>query len=774
MAQSIKSFLFVFTALFFALGLGACGDESESSAGASNTNLIDILLSNGTLSPDFNPSITDYTASVPPLVSSVTVTPNAGNSGARVTVNGEPAASPVSIPLNEGDNIIEVLVTASNGVTSQSYRITLSRAIQLPANADLKALSLSDVILSPEFDSGITSYTATVGFLSVATTIQIEVSLSGATVHINETAVTGPFSLDLSEGDNEILVTVTAPDGIITKDYTINLTRQVAGDFAYEAYLKASNSDSNDHFGWSIALSGDTLAVGAPGEDSDGTSEFDNSAENSGAVYVFTRVNGEWEKEAYLKGLIISPQDGFGSSLALSGNILAVGARFDDGKGSDSGTVYLFTRIGATWSREDITIPRLKAGDQFGGSVTLSGDTLVVGAQFADNSGLDSGAVYIFTRTGDPISGSDWTQQASPKGINTEAGDLFGGSVSLSGDTLVVGAPFEASAFKGINLSQNPRENNNNKNSGAVYVFTRANDTWTQQAYIKASNSEISDAFGGSVSLLGHTLAVGARSEDSAATGINGDDSNNSASDSGAVYIFERTGVSWTQQAYLKASNTNRFDGFGTNVSLFNNVLAVSAFLEDSDTRDFDGFSNNNNALDTGAVYLFTRKKDHWLQQTYIKGSNADAQDRFGVGLALSDNLLVVGAPFEDSVATGINGDQTDNNRQDSGAVYSISYSFPFRNANLSGLTLSDATSLIPDFDADILDYVASVSFETSNITLTPTAEFSGATVTINDGSPENPVALNEGLNPITVRVTSEDELTSKTYTLAVTRATSS
>ena len=188
------------------------------------------------------------------------------------------------------------------------------------------------------------------------------------------------------------------------------------------------------------------------------------------------------------------------------------------------------------------------------------------------------------------------------KASNTDPEDFFGESVSLDGDTLVVGAYLEDSSATGIDGNQN---NNDAAYSGAVYVFVRDGETWTQQAYIKASNAEADDLFGYSVSLSGDTLVVGALGEDSNATGIDGDQNNNDASTSGAAYVFVRDGDTWTQQAYIKASNTEAGDSFGTSVSLDGDTLVVGAWAEDSNATGIDGNQNNNDAAYSGAVYVF-------------------------------------------------------------------------------------------------------------------------------------------------------------------------
>jgi hypothetical protein len=163
---------------------------------------------------------------------------------------------------------------------------------------------------------------------------------------------------------------------------------------------------------------------------------------------------------------------------------------------------------------------------------------------------------------------------------------------------------------------------------------------------------------------------VGARYESSNATGINGDQADNSAANSGAVYVFTRTGSSWAQQAYIKASNTGANDVFGLSVSLSGDTLAVGAFGEASNAMGINGNEADNSTSNSGAVYVFTRTGSTWAQQAYVKASNTEANDRFGGSVSLSGDTLVVGAFGEASNATGINGSEVDNAAPNSGAVY--------------------------------------------------------------------------------------------------------
>jgi hypothetical protein len=238
-----------------------------------------------------------------------------------------------------------------------------------------------------------------------------------------------------------------------------------------------------------------------------------------------------------------------------------------------------------------------------------------------------------------------------------------------------VGAQNEDSASTGVNGDELD-DSTMDFDSGAAYVFTRdTGGVWTQQAYVKASNTEAGDNFGISVdfSTDGSTLAVGAWLEDS---GDSANELDNSVIDSGAAYIFMRgSGGVWTQQAYVKASTIDESDNFGFYLSVSGDAskLAVGAGHEDSVATGVDGNEADNSAIDSGAAYVFTRDTGGaWIQQAYLKASNANLGDHFGISVSLSEDgdSLAVGANEEDSVVTGIDGDQADNNAESAGALY--------------------------------------------------------------------------------------------------------
>jgi hypothetical protein len=270
----------------------------------------------------------------------------------------------------------------------------------------------------------------------------------------------------------------------------------------------------------------------------------------------------------------------------------------------------------------------------------------------------------VYTR-----SGTAWSQQAYLKASNTGSDDNFGYSVALSGDTLAVGAYREASNATGIDGAQ---DDDSLVNAGAVYVFSRNGAAWSQQSYLKASNSGSDDVFGWSLALSGDTLAVGAAGEASSASGIDGNQNDDSAPFTGAVYVYTRSGAVWSQQAYLKASNSGSDDVFGWSLALTGDTLAVGAPREDSKATGLDGDESDNSLSDSGAVYQFSRSAAVWSQRSYIKASSTDSGDFFGYSVALSDDTLAAGAPGEDSNATGIDGDPGDNSLSGAGAAYAF------------------------------------------------------------------------------------------------------
>jgi len=439
------------------------------------------------------------------------------------------------------------------------------------------------------------------------------VAISGHTM-----VISAPFESSNATGVNGNQSDNSAPNSgaayVFVRDGT---------NWIQQAYLKASNTGADDNFGWSVAISGNTVVVGAPGEKSNATGvdgdQSNNSLSFAGAAYVFVRNGTNWIQQAYLKASNSGSDDNFGAGVAISGDTVVV-----TGPGESSNA------------------------------------TGVNGNQ-SDNSALYSGAAYVFVRNG-----TNWSQQGYLKASNTGANDELAG-VAISGDTVVCAAKNESSNARGVNGNQ---FDNSAFHSGAAYVFVRTRTNWSQQAYLKASNTEAGDEFGVSVTVSGDTIVVAAPHESSNATGVNGNQSNNSAVGSGAAYVFVRSGTNWSQQAYLKASNTGASDNFGEPVDLSGDTLVIGAEGEDSNATGVNGIQSNNSASGSGAVYVYVRDGTNWIQQAYLKASNTGANDAFGQAVGVSGDTVVVGSLFEDSNATGINGIQSNNSAPDSGAAY--------------------------------------------------------------------------------------------------------
>ncbi len=417
-------------------------------------------------------------------------------------------------------------------------------------------------------------------------------------------------------------------------------TRAASG-WKQQAYLKASNTHKGYQFGNAVSLSddGNTLAVGSTGEASSDTgvngNQADTSMDEAGAVYIFTRSGATWSQLAYVKASNTGTPDvgnQFGYSVALSGdgNNLAVGSTSEpsaangingDQKNTsapDSGAAYVFTRSGSRWTQQAYVKPwnTTVRGQLFGYSIGLSldGSTMAVGA-FDEQGGR--GALYIFNRVG-----GAWSQQTRLQGSNEEAQDSIGCALAISGDgNTVVGGAFDEDAILSGVIGRHDGEHDeaSDASAGTAYVFVRKDGHWSQEAILKAFNTRINDQFGWALAMShdGNTIAVGSHLEDSGAKGINGDQADASAEDSGAVYIYTRTGGEWEYAngvrsvwrpaAYVKASNPQPSAEFGISAALSGDgkVLAVGAFKEKSGAKGINGNQADRSVENAGAAYVY-------------------------------------------------------------------------------------------------------------------------------------------------------------------------
>ena len=476
------------------------------------------------------------------------------------------------------------------------------------------------------------SYTVTAA--DVPSSLVFEVTPIAASGTIQGTPVQSPpFSIVPPPADNATLRSLQIGNLVLLPDFDPTTTNYAADAPSRTDLIAVTAVPTNPNS--NILING-TAATSVPIAFGDTSIAIEVTSEDGSTMqlYTVTVTRSTFEQKAYVKASNPGFLDFYGRAVAISesGNTFAVSANSEDSAASGVG------------------------GDQ-------TSDTLA-----------NSGAAYVFSRT----SATGWIQQAYIKASNPGFGYEFGGTMAMSadGNTLVVGSRRESSNATGINGDDT---NTSLPSAGAAYVFVRDGDNeWSQQAYIKASNTDQGDFFASTLSLSGdgNTLAVGARSEDSIATGVNGNQLDNSARDAGAVYVYRRDpGGTWSQQAYLKASNTQGQDFFGESVALDfdGNTLAVGAIGEDSSGTGVDGDQHGAFLRESGAVYLFARTgNDAWAQTNYIKADAPGAEDNYGNHLALSGdgNTLAVAANLEDSASTGIDGNQNNDAAPASGAVY--------------------------------------------------------------------------------------------------------
>ena len=418
-------------------------------------------------------------------------------------------------------------------------------------------------------------------------------------------------ALDLS--GNTILI---GASGVLTNTGAAYIF-EASGTWMEAASLYASDAQYGDVFGYSVALAGDTLVVGAP---------LSPGQTGIGAAYVFQRNWGgadAWGEVAILGDAGLEWGDQFGYAVAVAGDTIVVGAPYEDGGVgnlvTDAGAVYVFQRNqgGADAWGGVATLRAVSAqvSDYFGSSVAIDGDTIVVGAPFQPDSAV-SGWVYVYQRN---QGGADtWGQVAS---LSAEVmGDQFGYAVAIDGDTIVVGAPYDEWT----------------DDVGAAYVYQRNQggaDAWGQTAVLFASDAQIYDRFGQSVSVAGDTVAVGAPREDG---GVG-----NLKPDAGAVYLFRRNqggADAWGETIILRASDAQLYDNFGSAVAIAGDSLVVGAPYEDGGPGD--------PKPGAGAVYVFSRNQggaDAWGQVRSLRNDGGLTGSYFGTAVAISGNTLVSG-----------------------------------------------------------------------------------------------------------------------------------
>ncbi len=403
--------------------------------------------------------------------------------------------------------------------------------------------------------------------------------------------------------------------------------------------ITAPDAVASGVFGRSVAISMTPTPRGAVGATLGGTAVPQ--------VYFLERVGFTWSVDDFLSGDDTAAGDSFGESVSVSGDRVVVGAYQDDLTGpiTDAGSAYVFHNNAGTWSQNiQLTASDAAETDQFGRSVSIDGDTLVVGAPQNDDAGGDSGSAYVFV-----WNGSTWAHQQKLTANDAAAGDTFGFSVSISGDVLLAAAT---------------GDDDRGADAGAAYVFERSGTVWTQVQKLTANDGVTMDRFGWSVALSGTTALIGAPFDD--------DDGSNS----GAAYVFEEITGFWTQRLKLHASDANTPDNFGLSVSLSGGTAVVGAP------------GNQGAGSATGSAYVFRRTAASWVEESLITLGDAAQGDNFGDRAAVAGDTIIVAAKFDDDAA----------NNAGSISIYAVVGDCN-RNASPDVCDLRDGTSLDVDLN---------------------------------------------------------------------------
>ncbi|MBN1868947.1 FG-GAP repeat protein [Candidatus Sumerlaeota bacterium] len=414
-----------------------------------------------------------------------------------------------------------------------------------------------------------------------------------------------------------------------------------AGAAAQTAEFVAADTTGGDRFGTSVAIEGDLIVVGADGNDDAGS--------DSGSAYVFEDTGTTWTEVAKLVAGDAAAADWFGKSVSISGDTAVVGAYGKKNTYTYVGAAYIYIDTGSAWTQQQ----KLMASDwgasgYFGTAVDIDGDTAVVGAMdYGASAPHSTGAVYVFTRTA-----GVWTQQQKLKASDAASQDEMGKSVAISGDTIVAGSPNDDTTA--------------GNNAGSAYIFTRSGGVWTQQAKLLPSDEVFYQSFGNAVDIDGDTVVIG--------RAMDGDGGVNA----GAAYVFVREGgTTWTQQQKLAASDAAFADSFGSSVAISGDTAVVGAKDDDHPGAD-----------DAGSAYVFTRTGTSWTEDSKLTAPVPVGSDSLGGAVAIDGNVAVAGARYRDTAAT------------DSGSALAftlgpVTHTVDFETDGTPGATLTGDTSQV-------------------------------------------------------------------------------
>ena len=388
------------------------------------------------------------------------------------------------------------------------------------------------------------------------------------------------------------------------------LTLMTISSFAKQDIILPQDGKPDDNFGFSAAIDGDTVLVGAFKADINGVTD-------AGVAYVYVHNDNGWEQQAKLVAEPMFAEDTLGGNVALKNDFAMLGAMLRDDKGKDSGAVVFFERQSTNWVQKQIlTAPDGQAGDAFGQSIALTDTHLVIGSPKKDALGKDSGAAYIYQRKN-----GVWRYQTTITASDGVAGDLFGISVAIDGNTILVGADLHDKTAE---------------NAGAVYAYVLDKTGWKQEAKLMASDGGHTDIFGVRVAISGNTALISARRDDVDGIGT----------DAGSAYLFERKDRIWTEKMKLTSPDGKAHDRFGRGVALSKDFAVISAMNHDA------------NGMDTGAIYIYKKNTNGWEYASKFTAKVSLPEDRFGWNVGISNDKAVIATPMHDG------------NGADSGAVF--------------------------------------------------------------------------------------------------------
>ena len=382
--------------------------------------------------------------------------------------------------------------------------------------------------------------------------------------------------------------------------------------------ITASNPSENAYFGISVAVSGNTAVVGAHG------------ANRTGLAYIYEYQNDThtFVQKAELRSYAGQVGDAFGLSVAIDGDTVVVGAYKNDPSSLiDAGAAYVFVKPFSGWvtTTEDAMLTSYydRIYDFFGYSVSISGDTIIVGARGDDDSGTNSGSAFIFIKPTDGWTSA--TENAKLLASDGATEDRFGYRVAISSDTVAISAD---------------QDDDTGTDTGSVYIYDKPDTGWidaNQSAKLTTSDSEDNDHFGSGLAINGDTVIVGAYNHNNV----------------GAAYLYEKPITGWidaNQSAKLVASDAEAEDRFAYSVAISSDTVIVGAYFDD-----------NLSTEDSGAAYIYEKPSNGWInaiESAKLLAPDGTSYDYFGVSVAVSSDTIIVGAHGDDDSET------------DSGSVY--------------------------------------------------------------------------------------------------------